>query len=64
MTKDELIKKLKYLPGDVRILVYSNNKDSDGFYEIDSRIKFFADLTPKRSPVILLTIDKKVDVTT
>ncbi len=64
MTKDELIDKLKYLPSDVRILIYSNNDITNGYYGIDNRITFFADVTPKRVPCILLTIDKEIDVTT
>ena len=62
MTKDELIYKLKYIPGDIHILIHFNNNISNGFYEIDNKITFFADLTPNRIPYILLTTYKEIDV--
>ena len=63
MTKDELIDKLKYIPGDIHILIHCNNNISNGFYEIVNKITFFADLTPNRTPYILLTTNKEIDVT-
>lgn len=57
MTKDELINKLRYVPGDVRILIFCNSNIEKGFHEIEDRIKFSIDeMTPDRCPTILLTI--------
>lgn len=61
MTKDELIKKLKHLPGDIRILIYCGDNTKNGFYEINNHITFFSDMTPKRIPTILLTTSEEID---
>ncbi len=46
MTKDELIDKLKYIPGDIHILIHFNNNISNGFYEIVNKITFFCRFDP------------------
>lgn len=56
MTKDELIYKLRYFPGDIRILIFCKNDIAKGFHEMDDHVGYYCKMIHDDIPAIVLKI--------